>query len=140
MQSIIKQKIKILELAVKNNQVEQVETLLKEDLQLVEQLMNGNTEILLILANHSNVYIKFKSQYQSMMELLAKYRINTFRVNGENLASNNNLFEEIIKYIDQYKIKYRTLLEQVAFFILDNNISYKQEEATISNNTPRFFP
>ncbi len=129
MQNITNQKIKELELAVKNNKVEQVEALLKEDLQLVQQLMNGNTKVLLILAENLNIYIKFKVSYQFMLDLLAKYKINTFKVDGRILEKNNyKLLQEIVDCIDTCKLKYRTLLEHVAFFILDNDISYKKED------------
>lgn len=129
MEIITHPKIEELELAVTDNQVEKVESLLKEDLQLVEQLINGSTKILLILANHSNLYIDFRSNYKSMLDLLAKYKINTFKVDGEILdISNDQLLQEIIKCIDTCKLKYRTLLEHVGFFILDNNISYKKED------------
>lgn len=72
------------------------------------------------------------TSYQSMLDLLAEYKINTLKADGE-ILENNNLVAKVIKHIDQFKLKYRTLLEHVAFFILDNNISYKKEKEKIKD-------
>ena len=59
---------------------------------------------------------------------LGDYKINIFKVDGKILDINNDqLLQEIVDCIDTCKLKYITLLEHVAFFILDNDISYKKE-------------